>query len=104
MLLVSLASQLGVHHRCDRSLLVSIMLQDQLLQPQERPFMRNLLSDLYTSLPSVLRRQSRTCWTLTSVDDKREDECLLQDGIGQNFLLDSDLDFDSSRMGFCPDI
>ena len=56
MLLVSLSSQLGVHHRCDRSLLVGIMLQDQLLQPQERPFMRNLLSDLYTGLPSILCR------------------------------------------------
>lgn len=86
------------------SLLVGIMLQDQLLQPQERPLVRDLLPNLHTSLPCVLRRQSRTCWTLTGVDNERKDECLLQDGIGQNFLLDSDLDLDSSRMGFCPDI
>jgi len=87
-----------------RSLLVSIMLQDQLLQPQERPLMRHLLPDLHTSLPSVLSCQFRTCRTLSSVDNKRENECLLKDGVGQNLFLDSDLDLDSSRMGFSPDI
>jgi hypothetical protein len=59
------------------SLLVSIMLQDQLLQPQERPLVRNLLPNLNTGLPSVLRCQFRTCRTLSSVYNKREDECLL---------------------------
>jgi len=36
------------------SLLVSVVLQDQLLQPQESPLMRDLLPDLHTSLPCVL--------------------------------------------------
>jgi hypothetical protein len=86
------------------NLLVGVMLQDQLLQPQERPLVRNLLPNLHTSLPSVLCRQSRTCRALSSVDNKRQDECLLQDSVGQNLFLDGDLDLDSSRMGFGPDI
>jgi hypothetical protein len=60
-----------------KSLLVGIMLQDQLLQPQERPLVRNLLPDLHTSFPGVLRCQFRTCRTLSSVNNKGEDECLL---------------------------
>jgi hypothetical protein len=84
--------------------LVSIVLQDQLLQPQECPFVRDLLPDLHTRFPSVLCRQSRTRRALASVDDEGEDECLLQNGIGQDFFLNRDLDLDSSRMGFCPDV
>ena len=48
------ASQLGTSNSRTSSLLVSIVLQDQLLQPQESPFMRDLLPDLHTSLPCVL--------------------------------------------------
>lgn len=80
------------------------MLQDQLLQPQECPLVRNLLPNLDTGLPSVLRCQFRTCRTLSSVNNKREDECLLQDSVGQNLFLDRDLDLYSSRMGLGPDI
>jgi hypothetical protein len=80
------------------------MLQDQLLQPQERPLVRNLLPNLHTRFPCVLRCQFRTCGTLSSVNNKCKDECLLQDGVGQNFLLNSDLDLDSPRMRFGPDV
>jgi len=70
-------SQLSDHIYEVGSLLVSIMLQDQLLQPQERPLVRNLLPDLNTGLPGVLRCQFRTCRTLSSMNNEREDECLL---------------------------
>lgn len=59
------------------NLLVGIVLQNQLLQPQERPLVRNLLPDLDTSFPCVLGGQLGTCGTLTSVDDEGEDEGLL---------------------------
>jgi hypothetical protein len=70
-------SQLNVRLNIDESVLVSIVLQDQLLQPQECPLVRNLLPDLHTSLPCVLCCQLRTCRTLSSVNNKGEDECLL---------------------------
>lgn len=101
MLLVSLPS---AHDPVSADSLVSIVLQDQLLQPQERPLVRNLLPDLHTRFPSVLCRQSRTRRALAGVDNESEDKSLLQDGIGQDFFLDRDLDLDSSRMGFCPDV
>jgi hypothetical protein len=80
------------------------MLQDQLLQPQESPLVRDLLPNLHTSLPSVLCRQSCTRGTLSSVNNECQDESLLQYRVGQNFLLNGDLDLDSSGMGFGPDI
>lgn len=91
------------YHEKIWSSLVRIVLQDQLLQPQERPFMRDLLSDLHTRLPRVLRCEPRTSWALTCVDDERKDESLLQDGVGQNFFLDGDFDLDSAGMRFGPD-
>lgn len=77
MLFVSLTGQLDAPRNKLASLLVSIMLQDQLLQPQECPLMRDLLSDLHTSLPCVLCCQSSTCGTLPGVDNERKDESLL---------------------------
>lgn len=79
-----------------------IVLQDQLLQPQERPLVRDLLSDLYARLPSVLRCQLGTTWALTGVDDQSQDERLLKDSVCQDLLLDRHFHLDSSGMWFSP--
>ncbi len=84
-------------------LLVRIVLQDQLLQPQKRPFVRDLLSDLYARLPSVLRCQFGTTWALTGVDDQSQDERLLEDSVCQDLLLDRHFDLDSSGVWLSPD-
>ena len=36
---------------------LSVMLEDQLLEVQERPFMRDLLSHLYECFPGILCRK-----------------------------------------------
>lgn len=82
---------------------MGVMLQNQLLQPQESPLVSDLLSDLHTRFPCILGCQFCTCGTLTSVDHEGEDECLLENRVGENFLLDSDFDLDSSGVRFCPD-
>jgi len=78
------------------------MLQDQLFQPQKSPLMRNLLPNLNHSLPSILRSQFRTTRTLTGMYDECQDESLLKDRMGQDFLLDGDFDFQTTGMGFGP--
>jgi hypothetical protein len=82
---------------------MGIMFQDQLLQQQECPLMRNLLSNLHHRLPSVLRRQLGTRRTLTCMHYEGEDESLLEDGMGEDFFLDGDFQFYTSGMGFGPD-
>lgn len=83
--------------------LVRIMLEDQLFQPQERPLVRHLLPNLHARLPCILRRQSCTARALSCVHHQCQFECLLKDGICQNFFLDSDFQLDSTGMGFRPD-
>lgn len=46
-------------------ILLRPVLQDKLLEVQERTFMWNFLPDLNKGLPSVLRSQSRTIGTLS---------------------------------------
>lgn len=69
-------------------LLVSVVLQDQLFEEQERPLVVDLLSHLHTGLPCILRSQPGTIGTLSTVNDQEQDKRLLQDGVGQDFLLD----------------
>ena len=83
--------------------LVRVVLQDQLLQPQERPLVRDLLPNLHTCLPGVLRRQSGTSRTLSSVHDERKLKRLLQDRVRQDLLLDRDLELDTPRVRLSPD-
>ena len=87
----------------DDNVLVRIVLQDQLLKPQECPLVRDFLPDLHTRLPRVLCRQLGTCRALTSVYDQCQDEGLLQHGIGEHLLLNRHIELDSSRMRFSPD-
>ena len=61
------------------SVLVSIVLQDELLEVQESPLVRHLLPDLYLRFPGILGCQSRTVWTLTILDDVLDLKHLLQD-------------------------
>lgn len=99
--MVSYLSDEPKRHLADS--LVRIVLQNQLLQPQKRPLMRDLLPDLHTRLPRILRSQPRTARALTRMHHQRQLEGLLQDGIGENFFLDSDFELHSARMWFCPD-
>jgi hypothetical protein len=79
------------------------MFQDQLLQPQEGPLVRDLLPDLHRRLPRVLRRELGARRALACVHDKDEHESLLEDRIRQDLLLDRNFDLDSAGVGFCPD-
>jgi len=84
-------------------LLVSIVLQNQLLEEQESPLVVYLLPDLHTGLPGVLRGQSGTLRTLGTLYDKSQDESLLQHRSRQDFLLNDNLQLESTRMGFGPE-
>jgi hypothetical protein len=82
--------------------LVRVMLQDQLLEEQERPLVRDLLPDLDGRLPRILRGQLCTSRTLPSLHHQREDKRLLQHGIRQHLFLNRNLDFDTSRVRLGP--
>lgn len=84
-------------------LLVRVMLQNQLLQEQESPLMINLLPNLHTSPPRILRRQPRTLRALRAVHHIGDDHRLLQDGGGENFFLEGEGHFDTAGVGFGPE-
>lgn len=74
---------------------MGVVLQNQLFEEQERPLVVDFLSDLHTGLPSVLCSQPGTIRALSTMDDEEQDERLLQDGVGEDFLLDRNLDLES---------
>jgi hypothetical protein len=80
-----------------------IMLQDQLLEPEKGSLVRDLLSHLHTRLPRQLSCDSRALVALLSGYNILYNENLLENGRCIDFLLDSELDFYSSRMRFGPD-
>jgi hypothetical protein len=84
-------------------LLVSVVLQDQLLEEQEGSLVIDLLPDLHAGLPGILRGQPGTLRTLGTLYDKSKDESLLQDRSRQDFLLDDNLQLKSTRMRFGPE-
>lgn len=71
-------------HR-DRILLCSV-LQDELFEVQERPFVRNFLSDLDERLPGVLRCELRAVRALAILDEVLDLEDLFEDGVGKDLL------------------
>lgn len=81
---------------------MSVVLKDQLLEEQESPLVVDLLPDLHTGFPRVLRGQSGTLRTLSTLYDKGQDESLLKDCSRKDFLLNDDLQFESTRMRFGP--
>ena len=83
-------SILHLLHR-DRVLLRSV-LEDELLEEEERPLVRNLLPDLHESLPSVLRGQLRAVGALAVLNEELDLKDLLQDRRGQDLLLNGEGD------------
>lgn len=71
----------------DRIFLRSV-LQNQLFEEQERPLVRHLLSNLYQSLPGVLRSQFCTVRTLAVLHEVLDLKDLLEDRSGEDFFLD----------------
>jgi hypothetical protein len=65
--------------------------------------MIDLLPDLHTSPPSVLRGETSTLGTLSSLHDQGKDESLLQDCTGEDLLLDDDFQFETSGVRLGPE-
>lgn len=82
---------------------MSGMFQYELFEVEESAFVRNLLAHLYDGSPCVGCKTLCTIRALMVRNDVFNFESLLQDGPLERFLLDSDLYFDSPRMGLRPD-
>ena len=66
------------HFLHTNGVLLSSMFQDELLEEEESPFMRNLLADLDESLPGVLRSEFSAIAALRVLDDVLHLEDLLE--------------------------
>lgn len=99
-----------------QSVLMSIVLQDDLFQIEESSLVVNSLSGLNYGLPCVLGILSLTSLALLGGDNVLDLERLLQDGRGKHLsdpsegrgraaylFLDGELDFDTPRVGLGPD-
>lgn len=86
-----------------RAVLVGVVLKDELLEEQEGTLVGDLLTDLNAGLPGVLGGETGTGRALAGLDDKRKDEGLLEDSVGENLLLDRDLELDAARVRLRPD-
>ena len=82
---------------------VSIVSKDNLLKVEECSFVINSLSDLYLTIPGMGSVTSFTIITLLVCNNELNYECLLEHCVLLDFFLDCELNFDSSRMGLCPD-
>lgn len=83
--IVEIQPILHLLHR-NRILLCSV-LQDELFKVQERPFVRDFLSDLNECLPGVLRCELRAVGTLAVLDEVLDFEDLFEDRVGQDLFL-----------------
>lgn len=79
------------------------MLQDQLFQVQEGSLVISLLPNLYYGDPGVICETRCAIFTLLVLYGKFDDEDLLKDGRGKDFLLHSQLYLDSPGVRLCPD-
>lgn len=86
-----------------RAVLVGVVLEDELLEEQEGALVGDLLADLNASLPGVLGGETSTGGALTGLDDEGQDKGLLENGVGENLLLDRDLELDTARVRLRPD-
>lgn len=82
---------------------VRAVLQDQLLQVEERPLVRYFLPNLNDSSESMMGEAFHAVRTLLCSDHVFHLKCLLNDCALKCFLLNCDLDLDTARMGFGPD-
>ena len=69
------------------ALLLSVVLENELLQEEECPLVSNLLPDLDLRLPQVRRVSPFAVVTLQILDYKLHYKLLLQNGTWLNFLL-----------------
>ena len=75
-------------------LLVGVVLQDQLLQEEERAPVVYLLAQLHDGLPRVFRRYTVAILACEVLDDVLHHEGLLQDGAREDLLLHGQLGLD----------
>jgi len=83
--------------------LVDAVLEDELLEEEERALVRDLLANLDHSAPRVLGLCSVARLADLAGDDELDDEGLLQDRRRKHLLLDRQLDLDTLRVGLGPD-
>lgn len=92
-----------VHFSNVKTLLSSVVLDDQLLEEEEGTLVVDSLSDLNLGNPQMRGVCLLAVIALLVGDNKLNDERLLQEGTIEHFLLDGELDLDSARMGLGPD-
>ena len=78
------------------------VLEDELFEVEEGSFVGNFLADLDDSAPGIGSEGLGAVRTLVVVHHVFHFKRLLQDRSLESFLLDSNLDLDSPRMGLCP--
>lgn len=81
---------------------VCIVLEDQLLEIQERALVGDFLAHLYRCLPHILRCQTRAVRALPVLHHKFHLKNLLQNGGREYLLLDCQLHPQSLAVGLCP--
>jgi hypothetical protein len=84
-------------------ILVSTVLEDDLLEVEEGSLVRDLLTNLNSSAPGVVGIGLLTVGALLRGDDVFHLKCLLDDGTLEGFLLDRDLHLDTAGVRFGPD-
>lgn len=84
-------------------ILMGAILQDQLLEVEERPLVWHLLPNLNDGSEGMVGETLHTVRALLCGNDVFDLECLLDDGALEGLLLDGDLDFNAARVGFGPD-
>ena len=84
-------------------IVVSIVLQNQLLQKQECSLVFHPLSDLDLCLPQMRCILLFAIWALLILDHKFDNKSLLQHGEIDHLFLDGQLDLNPLRMGLGPD-
>ena len=92
-----------VHLSDIESPFVRLMLEDELLQIEKGPLVVHTLSYLDLGDPSMWGVCHLAVITLLVVNDEFNLESLLQHRVMLDFFLHSQLHFDTSRVGLCPD-
>ena len=82
---------------------VGTVLEDKLLEVEESTLVGDLLANLDDGAPCVVRETLLTIGALLVGLDELDFEGLLQNGALEGFLLDGDLQLDTTRVRFGPD-
>eukprot|EP00047_Mylnosiga_fluctuans_P011229 m.20129 g.20129 ORF g.20129 m.20129 type:complete len:556 (+) comp3504_c0_seq1:1194-2861(+) len=94
----------AIRHRLDADgLRVLVVLDDQLLQVQERLLVADLLAGLHDGVPRVLGLAAVARVAHLVRDDVLDHKDLLQHGAGEDLLLNGQLDLQALRVGLGPD-